>query len=101
VLSRETEIEKNRLAIISSSELKSKQSQTPLDSQHHEILILRASHSHLIDQAYKHYKAIWLKNPKDGRANFLLGEAALVYWEDSHVGKAVKLTFKRAKRNAS
>ena len=72
-----------RLTAISSTELLKSIASTPLASPIHQELLMRASHSHIMDIAYKQYTLIWQKHPNDANANLLRGIAAEYLGSDS------------------
>ncbi len=78
-----TILKDNRLATISSPELLKLIPSTPLSSPLHQELLMRASHSHLMDVAYSQYTLLWKKHPNDANANLLRGIAAEYLGSDS------------------
>lgn len=82
-ISYATTIKDKRLAAISPSDLIKSIASTPLDSPTHQELLMRASHSHIMDIAYKQYTLLWQKHPNDANANLFRGIAAEYLGTDS------------------
>ena len=76
-------VKDKRLTAISSTELLKSIASTPLDSPIHQDLLMRASHSHVMDIAYKQYTLLWQKRPNDANANLFRGIAAEYLGSDS------------------
>lgn len=76
-------VKDKRLTAISSAELLKSIASTPLSSPVHQELLMRASHSHVMDVAYKQYTLLWQKHPNDANANLFRGIAAEYLGSDS------------------
>ena len=74
-----------RLTAVTSSELVKLITSTPLDSPLQEELLLRASHSHLMNEAYDQYTILWKLHPDDANANLMRGVAAEYLGWDSMI----------------